>query len=162
MPIYDQRNVLFPPRQADPGIQQILHTGQAAIATKGGRIFGIFKPVIGLSINRAVIITEWPDEAAAGASGALILTGVTGAEVELQDLWEPTSRPLPGLANRGWRCLFAPRLRHHGGRLATLPRAVGGGLGQFRGRAYRSRRRFLEKPHGAGPRTAARPADGLV
>ena len=94
MPIHDQRIIVFPPRQADAGIQKILVEGQAAIGTKGGRIFGVFKPVIGMSTNRAVVITEWPD-AAAAASGGLVSTA-SGGQTETQDLWEPTSRPKPG------------------------------------------------------------------
>ena len=96
MPIYDPRILLFAPRQADRGIQHILHAGQVAIAAESGRIFGVFKPVIGLSINRVVVITEWPDASAATAHGPLIAAGLTGAHVEAQDLWEPTSRPRRG------------------------------------------------------------------
>ena len=96
MPIYDQRIVLFAPRRADPGIQQILSRGDAAIAAHGGRIFGVFKPVVGMSTNRAVVITEWPDAAAASAFGPLVLDGMEDGRTESQDLWEPTSRPTPG------------------------------------------------------------------
>ena len=96
MPIHDQRIVVFAPRQVDPGIQQVLSRGEKAITAKGGRIFGVFKPVIGLSTNRAIVITEWPDAAKASASGALVLDGVADGRTESQELWEPTSRPKPG------------------------------------------------------------------
>lgn len=96
MPVHDQRIVAFGPRQSDGGSQHIVCIGSRAIAEKGGRIFGVFKPVIGLSTNRLVVITEWPDEAMAAAWGHLVLDGAAGARTESQETWEPSPRPSPG------------------------------------------------------------------
>jgi hypothetical protein len=96
MTIYDQRIVRFGPRFADAGARHIAAEGTRAVAANGGRLFGVFKPVIGMSQNFVVVITEWPDEAAAQAHGGAALQGVSGADLIAQDLWEPTARPLPG------------------------------------------------------------------
>ena len=96
MPIHDQRIFLFGTWQADAGTQHIVTTGAKSVALKGGHLFGVFRPVIGLSTNRAVIITEWPDEASAKAFGHLISDGVEGAHLESHDLLEPATRPKPG------------------------------------------------------------------
>lgn len=96
MPIYDQRIVLFGPRQIDAGTQHIVSEGARIVAGKGAHLFGAFKPIIGLSTNRAVVLTEWPDEASAAAFGHLVLEGTEGARTESREAWEPTSRPKPG------------------------------------------------------------------
>lgn len=96
MPIHDQRIVLFTPRQVDAGTQHIASAGAAALAAKGARLFGVFKPVIGLSVNRAVVISEWPDETQAAAWGHVALDGLDGVRTESRELWEPTSIPRAG------------------------------------------------------------------
>ena len=96
MPVHDQRIVIFGPRQSDAGSQHIALVGGKTVAEKGGRIFGVFKPVIGLSTNRLVVITEWPDEPAAAAWGHLVLEGAQGARTESREAWEPAPRPAPG------------------------------------------------------------------
>lgn len=96
MTIYDQRIVLFEPRRIDAGTRQVATSGADAIAGKGGRLYGVFKSIIGLSINRAVVISEWPDETLAAAWGHLGLEGVEGGRTESRELWEGTSRPTPG------------------------------------------------------------------
>lgn len=96
MPIYDQRVVAFGARQIDAGTQHIVTVGAEAIRAKGGRLFGAFKGVIGLSSNRAVIIGEWPDEAAAAAWGHLLVDGASGARIRSREIWEPASRPVAG------------------------------------------------------------------
>lgn len=96
MPIHDQRILRFGPRLVDAGAKHIAGEGARAVAAKGGRLFGVFKPVIGMSQSSAVVITEWPDEAAAKAHAASAVAGVTGAAEVDHDLWEPTARPLPG------------------------------------------------------------------
>ncbi|MBM3342153.1 MAG: hypothetical protein FJY56_08580 [Betaproteobacteria bacterium] len=98
MTIHDQRILRFAPRQADALARQLVSDGARAIAAAGGRLFGVFKPVIGMSQNCVIVISEWPDEAAAKAHAAAALQGVHGAELAAQDLWEPTARPLPGEA----------------------------------------------------------------
>lgn len=96
MTIYDQRIVRFGPRLADAGVRHLVTEGARAIAVNGGKLFGVFKPVIGLSQNCVVVITEWQDEAAAHTHAASTLQGVNDARVAAHDLWEPTVRPLPG------------------------------------------------------------------
>lgn len=98
MAIHDQRMLRFDPRLADAGAKCIVTQGARAVAGKGGTLFGVFKPVIGLSQNCVIVITEWPDEAAAQAHAASALHGVSQARVVAHDLWEPTARPLPGEA----------------------------------------------------------------
>ena len=88
----------FDPRLADAGAKCIVTQGARAVAGKGGTLFGVFKPVIGLSQNCVIVITEWPDEAAAQAHAASALHSVSQARVVAHDLWEPTARPLPGEA----------------------------------------------------------------
>ena len=78
--------------------RQIATEGARAVAAKGGKLFGVFKPVIGLSQNCVIVITEWPDEAAAQAHAAVASQGVNGVSHTMQNLWEPTVRPLPGEA----------------------------------------------------------------
>lgn len=96
MPIHDQRILRFAARLVDAGARHIVTEGAHAAAANGGRLFGVFKPVIGMSQNCAVVIAEWPDEATAQAHGACVVAGVTGASEVAHDLWEPTARPLPG------------------------------------------------------------------
>jgi hypothetical protein len=96
MTIHDQRILRFGPKLADAGARHLVTEGARAVVANGGKLFGVFKPVIGLSQNSVVVITEWPDEAAAKAHSATALQGVIGANQIAQDLWEPTARPLPG------------------------------------------------------------------
>lgn len=96
MSIHDQRIVHLPPGRMDEAARHILGAGAKAIAAHGGHIFGLFKGVIGLSHNRAVVVTEWPDETAAKAHAGLAVDGLAGATLVDHDIWEPTSRPLPG------------------------------------------------------------------
>lgn len=96
MGIYDQRIIHFAPHQIDAGADHTKSVGRDALAAKGGRLFGIFKGVIGLSANRLVVVSEWPDEATAAAWGQLAVDGATGARIESRESWEPTSRPKAG------------------------------------------------------------------
>ena len=98
MTIHDQRILRFAPRLADAGARHIVVEGARAVTAHGGRLFGVFKPVIGMSQNCVVVITEWQDEAAAKTHAGAVLQGVSGANLIAQDLWEPTARPLPGEA----------------------------------------------------------------
>jgi hypothetical protein len=96
MTVHDQRIIGFAPRAAEAGIHAVMGTGVAAIAAQGGRLFAVFKPVIGMPVNRAVVVTEWPDEASALAHGALVHEALAGTTLIEQDLWRPSARPLPG------------------------------------------------------------------
>jgi hypothetical protein len=96
MSIHDQRILRFDPRLADAGARQIVTEGARAVTVKGGMLFGVFKPVIGLSQNCVIVISEWPDEAAAQSHAASVLQGLSDAREVDHDWWEPTARPLPG------------------------------------------------------------------
>lgn len=96
MTIHDQRILRFGPRLADAGARHLAVEGARAAATHGGRLFGVFKPVIGMSQNCVVVITEWPDEGQAMEHADKVIQGVTGANPIARDLWEPTARPRPG------------------------------------------------------------------
>lgn len=96
MPIYDQRIIRLPAGRIDALGARIAADGDGLLAGHGGRLFGVFKGMIGLSLNTAVVVTEWPDEAAASRHGGLLVDGIDGATLVDRDLWEPTSRPRPG------------------------------------------------------------------
>ena len=65
-----------------------------AIAT-GGRVFGVFTPMIGLSLNHVVMLSEFPDEATARSVDLLHNVPAT---VVRHEFWEPDPRPAPGEA----------------------------------------------------------------
>jgi len=96
MSVFQHHVLAIPPRQHAAVADRIKDAGCAAIAANGGRMFGIWKPLLGLSLNHLVVLAEWPDAAAALAHGADILGGIEGATVGLCDLWQPTLRPAPG------------------------------------------------------------------
>ncbi|MFN3744948.1 MAG: hypothetical protein ACK4TL_09600 [Hyphomicrobiaceae bacterium] len=96
MSMYQHHVLAIPPKQHAAIADHIRHAGSAAIAGHGGRLFGIWKPLIGLSLNHLVVLAEWPEPEAAVAHGADILNGIEGARVELRDLWTATLRPAPG------------------------------------------------------------------
>lgn len=96
MPVYDQRIVRLPAGTIDPVVRRIAAEGDGAIGGHGGRLFGVFKGLIGLSVNTAVVVSEWPDAASASSHGGLLIEGIDGAALVDHDIWEPTSRPMPG------------------------------------------------------------------
>lgn len=96
MSVFQHHVLSIAPRQHTVVATRIKDTGSATIAAHGGRLFGIWKPLLGLSLNHLVVLAEWPDATAAIAHGADILAGIDGATLELCDLWQPTLRPAPG------------------------------------------------------------------
>ena len=96
MTLYAHHVLGFGPGRREAVLGHIQSSGIPAITAKGGRLLGLFKPLIGLSLNHAITIVEWPDEAGASASGGLILTGLAGHTIVQHDLWEATLRPAPG------------------------------------------------------------------
>jgi hypothetical protein len=96
MSVFQHHVLAIPPKQHAAIADHIKDAGRAAIAAHGGRLFGIWKPLLGLSLNHLVVLAEWPDAEAALAHGADILAGIKGTHVELCDLWRPTLRPAPG------------------------------------------------------------------
>jgi hypothetical protein len=92
-----QHHVLaIPPRRHEAIAERIRSAGSEATARDGGRLFGIWKPLLGLSLNHLIVLTEWPDANSALTRGADILTGIEDATLEWCDLWQPTLRPAPG------------------------------------------------------------------
>ena len=95
MSIFQHHVLAIPPRRHEAIAAQIAGPGSAAIAAHGGRLFGIWKPLLGLSLNHLIVLTEWPDAETAIVHSANVLSDVDGATVELCDLWQPTLRPAP-------------------------------------------------------------------
>jgi hypothetical protein len=84
-----QHHVLVAAPRGGPGLARRLVEANAA----GGNLFGVFTSQIGLSANHVVVISAFPDEAAASAADFF-----AGApyEVERHELWDPDPRPLDG------------------------------------------------------------------
>ncbi len=96
MSIYQHHVLAIPPGQHQAAAGRIIESGNGDIAQLSGRLFGIWKPLLGLSLNHLIVLTEWPDVDSAIANGARLLDGVDGATLEWCDLWQPTLRPQPG------------------------------------------------------------------
>lgn len=96
MPIYEHHVVAFGPGRLASVIATISGTGSDAVAARGGSLFGLWKPLIGLSFNHVVVVTVWPDETAALANAHAVLSGLEDVHVESHDLWLATLRPAPG------------------------------------------------------------------
>jgi hypothetical protein len=96
MAVYEHHVAAFGPGRLAEVTAAMAGPGAKAAAAHGGRLFGVWKPLIGLSFNHAVVVTEWPDEAAARANLHAALAGLAGLTVESHDLWLPTLRPKPG------------------------------------------------------------------
>lgn len=96
MPVYEQRIVRFEIAEAEAALRHMAGKGAEAVRSAGGQLFGVFKPVIGLSQARAVVITQWSDNVAADRHGPTVLAGLERAETVERDLWTPSSLPKPG------------------------------------------------------------------
>jgi hypothetical protein len=95
MPIHSQHVVRFAKPDVEQGARRLAEEGASLAAASGGKLFGVFRPVIGMSQSAVVVIAEWPSEALARAQSGK-LADLAAAELLEQDLWEPTARPLPG------------------------------------------------------------------
>jgi hypothetical protein len=100
MAIYEHHVVAFGPGRLAEVTGRIADTGRQNVAAKGGHVFGVWKALIGLSLNHAVVVTEWADAAAAEASANAVIDGIEGLTIEARDLWVPTLRPAPGATSR--------------------------------------------------------------
>jgi hypothetical protein len=100
MSIYEHHVVGFGPGRVAAVGETMATTGRAAVEANGGRLFGIWKPLIGLRFNAIVCVTEWPDAGSAAAHANSAIRGLDGTEVEQHDLWLPTLRPAPGAIAR--------------------------------------------------------------
>lgn len=63
---------------------------------EGARLYGIWKPLIGLSLNHLVVLTGWPDTMTALGGAGTVVPRLPGVGIVQQDLWTPTLRPAPG------------------------------------------------------------------
>lgn len=95
MAIYEHHVVGFAPGRLAEVTGHLRDAGGAAVDAKGGQVFGIWKPLIGLSLNHAVAVVRWPDEAAAKANAGAVLAGCPDLAIEGHDLWVATLRPQP-------------------------------------------------------------------
>ncbi|MGE3915395.1 MAG: hypothetical protein AB7F78_06810 [Hyphomicrobiaceae bacterium] len=100
MSIYEHHVVAFGHGRLAEVTGVIATRGREAVAARGGQVFGVWKPLIGLAFNHAVVVTEWPDEAAATANADAVLADLAGLTKEQHDLWLPTLRPAPGAVAR--------------------------------------------------------------
>lgn len=96
MSLYSHHVVAFGPGRRDAVHAHIAANGVPAVVARGGRLFAHFKPLIGLSLNHAIVITEWEDDADAKLYGSDILNGLEKISVLQHDLWQSTLRPAPG------------------------------------------------------------------
>ncbi len=96
MAIYDHRIVHHGKGQAESVGAHLVGPGAAAITKAGGRMFAVFRPVIGFTVNHVIVLTEWPDERAALQYGAAVLAGLDGCRSVEHDLWEGTVLPKAG------------------------------------------------------------------
>lgn len=100
MAVFEHHLVAFGPGRLVEVSSGIAGPGRAAVVARGGRPFGLWKGLIGHSLNHLVVLTEWPDEASARGNANATLVGIEGLTVEAHDLWLPTLRPLPGARAR--------------------------------------------------------------
>ena len=63
MTVYSHHVVGFGAGRREAVLDQIKTVGAAAVAAGQGRLIGLFKPLIGLSLNHAIIIAVWADDA---------------------------------------------------------------------------------------------------
>ena len=98
MRIFEHHVLAIAPGRLDACLQHLDGVGRQRVREAGGRCFGLWKPLIGLSLNHAVILTEWPDMDAALTRRHDILSGLAArdAAIEHHDLWQPTLRPVAG------------------------------------------------------------------
>ncbi len=109
MTVYEHRVLKCSPHRSEAVARHILDHGRPAVEATGGRLFGVFTPQIGLSVNHAVVIVEWSDAEHAARDGERILDGLAGVTSERHELWKPTSRPAPGGAPPDTPGIFSHR-----------------------------------------------------
>jgi hypothetical protein len=100
MSVYEHHVVAFGPGRVAEVTGAIGTAGRARVAAKGGQLFGVWKPLIGLAFNHAVCVTEWPDEAGAAANADTVISGIPDIRKVEHDLWLPTLRPAAGAVSR--------------------------------------------------------------
>ncbi len=93
MAVFEHMIVDCPPFESAEIGAEILRRGDASPGP--GRLFGVFSPQIGLSVNRLIILMEWPDAASSPAGPPPLLNGLT-VTIEQRELWDPAPRPAAG------------------------------------------------------------------
>jgi hypothetical protein len=96
MTVYAHHVVGFGPGRLAGITGHLVGAGRSAVRASGGELFGVWKPLIGLSLNHAVVLTRWPDLGAAERHAGTVLDGLEDLGIVERDLWQPTLRPLPG------------------------------------------------------------------
>lgn len=97
MSVHEHHVLAVGPGQLAGTLAHVARHGPAAVEARGGRMFGLWKPLIGLSLNHVVVLTEWPDRATADANAHAVLAGLDAPSIEQHDIWIPTLRPKPGV-----------------------------------------------------------------
>ena len=92
MRIFQHHVLATAPKGAAAVAQQLASHGANAATAVGGRVFGVFTAMIGLSLNHVVLLSEFPNEAT--ARGVDLLRGVAAGVVR-HEFWEPDPRPTP-------------------------------------------------------------------
>lgn len=100
MALYEHHVLRCEPGSLAAAIATLDGDGRSAVAAAGGQVFGLWKALIGLSLNHLVVLTEWPDEATAKTNEGAVLAGLDRAVVGQHDVWLPTLRPAPGVVAR--------------------------------------------------------------
>src|SRR5512146_1568902 len=81
------------PRSWAKASAHIFGPGGTAVSDAGGKVYGLWTPLIGFASNRGIAITAWPDPEAADRQDDLLLDGMP----ELLDCdgerLDPTARP---------------------------------------------------------------------
>lgn len=96
MTMYAHHVVAFGPGRLTEVARHLVETGRCRVRAAGGELFGVWKPLIGLSLNHVVILTRWPSIESAERHTSAVLDDLTDLTIVQRDLWKPTLRPLPG------------------------------------------------------------------
>ena len=90
---YEYRTVKVP-TNGWPGLTgRIKVEGAADVEAASGHFYGLWLGHIGLGANEVIVVTDWPDEAAARESGGLAVAFDSNIETLSVELLSPTVRP---------------------------------------------------------------------
>jgi hypothetical protein len=96
MTVYEHWTLACEPGRLETLLAHLEGPGRVEIERAGGRVLGIFKPLIGLSLNHAVVWAEWPRDSTGFDARHSLIVACPGASVEARDLWDATLRPSAG------------------------------------------------------------------
>lgn len=100
MSTYEHVIVAVEPGRLAAALTHANGPGRRALEAAGGRLFGLWKPLIGLSFNHVVAVVEWPEDGPAGRAPARLFADLPGVLITENDLWQATLRPSPGAVAR--------------------------------------------------------------